>query len=66
MTEDHEKQSGPARRGLDLDALNKWLILLTNVGVLAGVFLLAVEIRQNHEIMTLWGYEEFVDLVEAP
>jgi hypothetical protein len=36
---------------MDLDKLNKWLILVVNLGVLAGVLLLAVEIRQNQEIM---------------
>jgi hypothetical protein len=34
-----------------LEKLNQWLILIANVGVLAGVFLLAVEIRQNQAIM---------------
>ena len=52
MTTNEEGTSAEApTRGFDFDSLNKWLLLLTNLGVLAGVFLLAVEIRQNHEIM---------------
>lgn len=36
---------------MDFDKLNKWLMLIANVGVLGGVLLLAVEVRQNQEIM---------------
>lgn len=32
---------------MNLDALNKWLTLFANIGVLAGVIFLAFEIQQN-------------------
>ena len=33
------------------DDVNKWLTLAANIGVLAGIFFLAFEIRQNSEFM---------------
>ena len=36
---------------MDLDKLNKWLTLLANLGVVAGIFFLAVEIRQNQSML---------------
>ncbi len=33
--------------GMNLDRLNQWLILVANLGVLAGIIFLSVEIRQN-------------------
>jgi hypothetical protein len=32
---------------MDIDKLNKWLTLVANFGVVAGIFFLAIEIRQN-------------------
>lgn len=32
---------------MDADALNQWLTLVANIGVLAGIIFLAVEVRQN-------------------
>lgn len=32
---------------MNLDSLNKWLTLLANLGVVAGIIFLAIEIRQN-------------------
>ena len=32
---------------MNLDNLNKWLMLVANIGVLAGIFFLVLEIRQN-------------------
>ena len=32
---------------MDLDKLNKWLTLVANFGVVAGIFFLAIEVRQN-------------------
>lgn len=32
---------------MDIDKLNRWLTLLANIGVLAGILFLAYEIRQN-------------------
>jgi len=34
---------------MDLEKLNKWLTLLANIGVLAGIIFLAIEIRQNSD-----------------
>lgn len=36
-----------------MNKLNKWLTLLTNIGVLVGIFLLVVELRQNQEVLEL-------------
>jgi hypothetical protein len=36
---------------MDLDKLNKWLTLLTNFGVVAGLIFLAIEIRQNQTLL---------------
>ena len=36
---------------MNLDNLHKWLTLLANVGVVAGIFFLAFEIRQNEEML---------------
>ena len=38
---------------MDFDKLNKWLSLFANVGVLAGIIFLAVEIGQNTETIRL-------------
>ena len=32
---------------MNLDNLNKWLTLLANIGVVAGIVFLAIEVRQN-------------------
>ena len=32
---------------MDLDKLNKWLVLFANLGVMVGVVFLAIEISQN-------------------
>jgi hypothetical protein len=34
---------------MDADSLNQWLSLGANIGVLAGIFLLIFEIRQNRQ-----------------
>lgn len=34
---------------MDSDKLTKWLTLLANVGVIAGIVFLAIEIRQNSD-----------------
>ena len=36
---------------MNLDNLNKWLTLLANFGVVAGLILLAVEVRQNQTVL---------------
>lgn len=32
---------------MSLDSLNRWLTLLANIGVIAGIVFLAIEVRQN-------------------
>ena len=36
---------------MDTDQLNRWLSLLANAGVIAGIFFLALELRQNNQYM---------------
>ena len=36
---------------MDTDKLNKWFSLIANIGVLAGIVFLAVELQQNNEIL---------------
>ena len=36
---------------MDLDKLNKWLTLLANFGVVAGLIFLVIEIRQNQTLL---------------
>ena len=38
---------------MDYDKLNRWLTLVTNMAVVAGIFLLVVELRQNQESLEL-------------
>ena len=38
---------------MKLDQINRWLSLLANVGVIAGIVFLAIEIRQNNENLTV-------------
>jgi len=32
---------------MSMDNLNKWLTLFANIGVIAGIFFLGIELRQN-------------------
>jgi hypothetical protein len=36
---------------MNLDNVNKWLTLVANFGVVAGIVFLAVEVRQNQEVL---------------
>jgi hypothetical protein len=36
---------------MNLDSLNKWLTLVANIGVLAGILFLAFELQQNTQMM---------------
>lgn len=36
---------------MNLDNLNKWLTLVANLGVVVGIFFLAIEIRQNQQTL---------------
>ena len=49
---------GERGRTMDTDRVNRWLTLGANVGVLAGLMLLAAEIRQNTEVSEMQFYIE--------
>lgn len=36
---------------MNVDQINRWLMLAANIGVIAGIVFLAVEIQQNNELM---------------
>ena len=36
---------------MNFDKLNKWLTLLANLGVIAGIFFLAMEVGQNNRLL---------------
>jgi len=36
---------------MNLDNLNKWLTLLANIGVIAGIIFLSVELQQNNKLL---------------
>ena len=36
---------------MNMDSLNRWLTLLANLGVIAGIMFLAVELGQNNDLM---------------
>jgi len=38
---------------LESDRVNRWLALIANFGVIAGIFFLALELRQNNELLTV-------------
>ena len=45
---------------MDTDKVNRWLNLIANVSVVAGIVFLAVEVRQNTE-----SQDEFLRLAQA-
>ena len=47
---------------MDTDRLNRWMTLGANLGVLVGVFLLLVELRQNTESSELQAAQSYVAL----
>jgi len=47
---------------LDFDRLNRWLTLAANLGVLAGIFLLVIELQQNTESAELQAAQSYVAL----
>jgi hypothetical protein len=47
---------------MDPDRLNRWITLAANLGVLVGVFLLIVELRQNTESIELQAAQSYVAL----
>mgnify|MGYP000153020524 CR=1 FL=1 len=36
---------------MNMDKLKKWLMLAANLGVIAGIILLAVELQQNNSLL---------------
>jgi hypothetical protein len=52
-----------------LDNINRWLTLLANIGVIAGIIFLAIEIRQNTRSAQASSYEQLtgrvIDIVEG-
>lgn len=57
---------------MDTDKLNRWLALLANFSVVAGIIFLAFELRQNNELLQfevdaivfdnmVWGMEKTVE-----
>jgi len=49
-----------------LDNLNKWLTLLANLGVLAGIIFLAIEIGQNTAAINRQAANDRISRVMAP
>jgi hypothetical protein len=47
----HERFLWLGSRSLNSDKVNKWLTILANTGVVVGLVLLIIEIRQNTEMM---------------
>jgi hypothetical protein len=47
---------------MDSDRLNRWMTLAANLGVLAGIFLLLVELQQNTESTELQAAQSYVAL----
>jgi len=47
---------------MDSDRLNRWITLAANLGVLVGVFLLLIELRQNTESTELQAAQSYVAL----
>ncbi len=45
---------------MNLDSVNKWLTLAANIGVLAGIIFLAVEVQQNSTQLKLQSYQSWV------
>ena len=44
---------------MNLDSLNKWLTLLANIGVIAGIAFLAIEINQNNKQLEIQSYQNW-------
>ena len=44
-----------------MQQLNKWLTLCANIGLLAGIFFLAYELRQNNDLLEAQARETKLD-----
>jgi hypothetical protein len=47
---------------MDSDRLNRWVTLAANLGVLAGIFLLIIELQQNSESRELEAAQSYLAL----
>jgi len=47
---------------MDSDRLNRWITLGANLGVLVGVFLLVIELRQNTESAELQAAQSYITI----
>ena len=47
---------------MDTEKINRWLTLLANIGVVAGIVFLAVEIRQNQAILEESNQYNFLEM----
>ncbi len=45
---------------MNMGKMNSWLTLTANIGVLAGILFLAIELRQNSDIARADSYREIV------
>lgn len=50
---------------MNIDALNRWLTLLSNLGVIAGFVLLAVQLNQNTRALEMQSFSDFSREVAA-
>jgi len=50
---------------MKLDKLNQWLILISNIGVLAGIIILTVEINQNTIVARSSARQAITEMVSA-
>ena len=50
---------------MKLDSINRWLTLIANLGVMAGIIFLAVELRQNTVATELSAASSFQDRFSA-
>lgn len=46
---------------MNLDKLNNWLSLLANLGVVAGIIFLAIEIRQNSDVQLATSRQQMLE-----
>jgi hypothetical protein len=50
---------------MDSDKINRWLTLAANIGVLAGIIFLAMELQQNNEILSAQARRDQLDARSA-
>jgi len=50
---------------MSLDGINKWLALAANLGVLAGIVFLGLEVRQNSEALLAGSRQDLLNQTYA-